>query len=266
MTLFLKNFGSVVRRFMLAAVVAYGCLAQANAVNAQAQAQAPADNKSKTAWHGDLALGLSVTQGNSKTLTSHGSASATKLLTADEFRLGVEGTYGLNNFGASNETRNAENVHGLADYKHLFSDRFFGDLNLDVYHDDVADIQRREMVGPSVGYYLIKSDASRLNGMVGANYVHLRQNHSDTDFFTAHLGERGEHLFSKTAKVWEEVNYYPKVDNFAQYLLTAEAGGEAAMNSRLSLRVVFQDRYNSKPAPGKVPNDLAIISALVWKY
>jgi len=259
-----KKSGSVVCRSWLGLVVACGCLCGATLT--RAQATAPADDKSKTAWHGDVALGLSVTQGNSKTLTSHGSATATKLLSADEFRLGVEGAYGLDNFGASNETRNAENVHGFADYKHLFTDRFFGDLRVDVLHDDVADIQNREIVGPALGYYFIKSDASRLSGVVGGGYEHLRQGGEDSSFFTLRIGERGEHSFGKQANIWEEINYYPKVDDFAQYLLVSEAGGEAALNARLSLRVVFQDTYNSTPAPGKVPNDLAIISSLVWKY
>ena len=60
---------------------------------ARADDAPPADDKTK--WHGDVALGLSVTQGNSKTLTTHGSATATRLLPVDEFRLGVDGTYGL---------------------------------------------------------------------------------------------------------------------------------------------------------------------------
>ncbi len=68
------------------------------------------------------------------------------------------------------------------------------------------------------------------------------------------------------AKIWEAVDYVPKVDDFEQYLLTREAGAEAALNAHLTLRVVFQDTYNSKPAPGKVPSDLAIVSSLVWIY
>jgi putative salt-induced outer membrane protein YdiY len=50
------------------------------------------------------------------------------------------------------------------------------------------------------------------------------------------------------------------------YLLIAEVGTEAALNAHLSLRVVFDDTYNSKPALGKVPNDLALITSVVWKY
>jgi len=260
----LVRFKRGVVRIAFSALLAWTILSASDA--ARAQTQVSTNDTAKTAWHGDLALGLAVTQGNSKTLMGNGSATATKLMAADELRLGVDGTYGLNNFGATNETRNAENIHGFADYKHLLSDRFFGDAHVDAYHDDVADIQNREIVGPALGYYFIKTDATRLNGEAGGSYEHLRQGEKDSNFFTVRLGERGEHSFGKQAKVWEVINYYPKVDDFKQYLLTGEAGGEAAINAHLSLRVVFQDNYNSAPAPGKVPNDLAIISSLVWKY
>ena len=254
--------GSIVRGWLLVAAIACGCLGRTSS----ATAQTAKTNDTKTAWHGDVALGLSVTQGNSKTMTSHGSATAVKLLTDDEFRLGIDGTYSLDNFGATNETANAENLHGVADYKHLFTDRFYGNLHLDAYHDDVASIQNREIVGPAAGYYFIKTDATKLNGEVGGSYEHLRQSHSDANFATLRVGERAERALGKPAKWWESVNYYPKVDDFSQYLLVCETGVEAALNSRLMLRVVFQDNYNSKPASGKVPNDLAIISSLVWKY
>ena len=80
------------------------------------------------------------------------------------------------------------------------------------------------------------------------------------------VSERGEHTWGKQAKVWEEVTYLPKIDNFDIYLLLSEVGAEASMTTQLSLRVVFQDRYNSAPAPGRVPNDLAILASLVYKF
>ena len=43
-------------------------------------------------------------------------------------------------------------------------------------------------------------------------------------------------------------------------------GAEASMTKQLALRVVFQDRYNSAPAPGKVPNDLVVMASVVYKF
>jgi putative salt-induced outer membrane protein YdiY len=218
-------------------------------------------------WNGSIALGLAVTQGNSKTLTANGALDLMKEWKSDQWRFGADGQYGVNNFGAkTNEVINAENVHGFVDYKHLFTERFFGDVRADGWHDDVADLQNREVVGPALGYYFIKTDASRLSGEVGGSYEHQRQASQDSNFFVVHVGERGEHDWGKQAKVWEEVSYLPKVDDLSVYLLISEVGAEAAINTHFSLRVVFQDRYNSTPATGRVPNDLAILASLVYKF
>jgi putative salt-induced outer membrane protein YdiY len=220
----------------------------------------------KEAWHGSIALGLSLTRGNSSTFNEHASAGAEKLLKADEIRLGIDQTYGINNFGKPNEVDSADSIHGFADYKHLFTERLYGDFRVEGLHDTVANLQYRFNLGPAIGYYLIKSDNSRLSVEAGPGVEFERQNHMDHNFFTLRFTERGEHSFSKTAKVWEQVDYLPQIDSWGNYLVIFEAGAEAAMNARLSLRVVFQDRYNNRPAPGKLANDMMLISALVYKF
>jgi hypothetical protein len=56
------------------------------------------------------------------------------------------------------------------------------------------------------------------------------------------------YAFSDKAKIWQSAEYLPKANDFGDYLLSAEVGAEAAMNSRVSLRIVLQDKYDSTPA------------------
>jgi putative salt-induced outer membrane protein YdiY len=56
------------------------------------------------------------------------------------------------------------------------------------------------------------------------------------------------------------------VEDFDNFLIVAELGTEATFNSRLSLRVVLQDRYNSEPAAGRKKNDLTLISGITYKF
>ena len=239
--------------------------------DAPAATPPPADKDVVKDWNGSVALGLSMTKGNSKTLTANGAFDISKLWKSDEWHFGADGQYGINNFGAkTQEVVNANNIHGLVDYKHLFTERFFGDVRGDAWHDDVADLQNREIIGPALGYFFIKSGASRLSGDIGASFEHQRQgsgtNFNESSFITMHVGEHGEHNWGKQAKVWEDVQYLPKIDDFQTYLLISEAGVEAALNSQFSLRIVLQDRYNSVPAKGRVPNDLALLASLVYKF
>ena len=225
-----------------------------------------AQDADKTKWHGNIALGMTLAKGNSETFQLNAAALAEKLLARDEFRLGASVTHAIANWGRTNESVSANAIQAFGDYKHLFSERWYGNLRADFLHDDVADIAYRVILSPAVGYYFIKNDTTRLSGEIGPGYVTEDQNGNKDDYLTLRVSQRGEHAFSKTAKVWEQVDYLPQVKDFSDYLLLAEVGAEAALNSRWSLRVVFQDKYDSVPADGKKANDLTLISALVWKY
>jgi putative salt-induced outer membrane protein YdiY len=220
-------------------------------------------------WHGDVAFGLALARGNANTFMMNASASAENVWDQNDLKFGAEGVYALNNFGQSNETRAAENVHGVEDYKRLFTDRWYGDFRTDLFHDDIAAIRYRAIFGPAVGYYFIKTDASQLNMDVGASYVRQRlDDEGNKGYATLHLGEHGEHAFDKAkkARVWETVQFFPQLNRWSNYLVTAEAGVEAALNSRFSLRAVVDDFYNSDPATGRKANDIQLASQLVYKY
>ncbi|MGD1020982.1 MAG: DUF481 domain-containing protein [Verrucomicrobiia bacterium] len=231
---------------------------------AWAQTNAPSN---APVWHGDVALGLALSRGNANTFLLSGSASAENVWDKNDLKFGADGVYSLNNYGQTNQTRAAEEIHGITDYKRLFTDRFYGDLLLDLTHDDVALIRYRAILGPALGYYFIKSDASKLNMDVGASYVRQRLgDDGNVGYATLHLGEHAEHKFSKTARVWEYIEYFPQLTYWHNYLVNAEAGAEAALNTHFSLRVVLDDRFNHDPAPGRKENDVLLTSQLAYKY
>jgi len=222
--------------------------------------------KEKEAWHGDVAFGLSLAKGNANTLLLNGEAKAVKLWSENELALGADGQYGLNNWGKSNEVKTADNIHGFTEYKRLFTERFYGSARIDGFHDDVADLHYRIIVGPAAGYYFIKSATTKFDGEIGPSFITEKQGSNTTSFVTMRTSERGEHSFTKTSKIWEEVDYLPQVDDFHNYLLNAEVGAEAAINTRLSLRVVAMDKFNNRPPTGILRNDITLVSSVVYKY
>lgn len=222
----------------------------------------------KPVWHGDTALGLSLARGNANTFLLSGSASAENVWDKNDLKLGADGQYGLNNWGQTNQTQSTEAVHGFTEYKRLFTERLYGSARIDGYHDDIAEVRYRIIVGPAAGYYFIKSDASKLSGEVGPSFIDQKVGSNTESYVTIRFSERGEHTFNKakTAKVWEEVDYMPQVDDFSNYLLNSEVGVEAALSAHFSLRVCADDTFNSKPAAGRKENDILLISSLVYKY
>src|ERR1017187_2854734 len=248
-------------------VLTIGCSALLVVASAVAWAQnAKADDITTTNWHGNVALGLSLARGNSDTFLMNASALAAREWNQNELKLGVDGQYGLNDWGQSNQTQSADSVHGFADYKRLFTERLYGDLNVDGTHDDLADLRYRLIAGPAIGYYFIKSDKTKVNGEVGPSFIYEKLGSNTLSYVTMRVTERAEHAFNTGSRIWEQVDYLPQVDKFDNYLLNSEVGAEAALNTRLSLRIVAKDQFNSQPAAGRKENDITLISAVVYKY
>lgn len=248
-------------------ILTIGCSALLVVASAVAWVRdARADDIATTNWHGNVAFGLSLARGNSDTFLMNASALAAREWSQNELKFGADGQYGLNNWGQSNQTHSADSVHGFGDYKRLITDRFYGDLNVDGSHDDLADLRYRLIVGPAVGYYFIKSDATKVNGEIGPSFIYEKLGSNTLSYVTMRVSERAEHSFNKGCKVWEQVDYLPQVDDFNNYLVNSEVGAEAALNTRLSLRIVANDKFNHVPAPGRKENDITLVSALVFKY
>ncbi len=219
-------------------------------------------------WHGDAAFGLSLSRGNANTFLMNASASADNVWDKNDLKFGADGQYALNNYGQTNQTRAAEAVHGFTEYKRLFTERFYGSARIDGFHDDIAEIRYRIIVGPAAGYYFIKSDASKLSGEIGPSFIDEKLGSNTEGYVTIRFSERGEHTLNKakTARVWEQVDFMPQVDDFSNYLLNSEAGVEAALNAHFSLRICADDKFDSKPAAGRKENDILLVSSLVYKY
>jgi putative salt-induced outer membrane protein YdiY len=219
-----------------------------------------------TNWNGNVAFGLSLARGNANTFLMNASALAQRAWEQNILTFNADGQYGLNNWGQTNQTQSANSIHGSADYKRLFTERFYGDLNIDGTHDDLAAIRYRLIVGPAAGYFFIKSDTTKVNLEAGPSFIDERLGHDNKSYVTLRLTERAEHALTKTSKIWEQVDYLPQVDDFDNYLVNSEIGAEAALNTRLSLRIVGKDMFNSMPAAGRKENDITLVTSLVFKY
>jgi len=212
-------------------------------------------------------------------------AKAEKIWKTDEIRLGVDGAYGLTSkdndpTGPDEAQTSTEVLRGLVDYKHLFTEHLFGGVNVTAEHDGLASVEYRITVGPNFGYYLVKTDATRLSLFGGPAYVFEKSDHShphqvapddiqsdDTQYLALHIGERFEHKFSDKAKIWQQSDYFPRVDDFVDdYVLVSEVGAEAALTKAMSVRVVGTHRYDSIVASGIHHHDITLVSALAYKF
>jgi putative salt-induced outer membrane protein YdiY len=228
-------------------------------------------------WDRSVAVGFSVTTGNSDSMQLNAGVKGEKIWKHDELRLGLNGTYGKNDGDVANEQ-----LRGLAQYKHLFSERWYGMVVGDGLHDGVANIEYRLTIGPGAGYYFIKSDKTRLSGEVGPSMVFEKSDvthpnqplppnpdyvtSEERNYLALRLAERFDRQLNESAKVWQQTEIVPRVDDFEDYVVNTEVGAEAALTKTLSLRVVGTHRYYSITSDDRRHYDITMVSAVAYKF
>jgi putative salt-induced outer membrane protein YdiY len=224
-------------------------------------AQAAGISTNKTAWESSISAGLSLTKGNSDTLLTTVAFKTRRKTVENEFTFGADGSYGENDNVKNNET-----LHGVGQYNHLISERFYGYLNAEGLHDGIADLQYRFTFSPGAGYYFLKEKNTTLAVEAGPGLIIQQLGGVGTTYATLRLAERFEHKLDNGARVWEKVEFLPQVNKLHNFLVNAEVGAEAALTKTLSLRVTLQDNFINQPAPDRKSNDVKLISSVVYKF
>lgn len=233
-----------------------GLVALALPVGAQ-DAAAP-----KSTWKTTASLGAAMTRGNSDTVTANATLNSERKWAQNELLFGASATY-----GETDDTTTAANAAGFLQYNRLFSERLFGLVRVDALHDDVADIAYRLTFSAGAGYYLVKNDKITLSVEAGPGYVLEKYHHQDQrEHATIRFGEKFTWQISKTARLWQSLDYAPKIDDWADYLLTAEIGIATKITESLDLRVVATDTYRSEPAPGRTENDFKLVAGVGYTF
>mgnify|MGYP006419427661 CR=1 FL=1 len=222
-------------------------------------------------WSRSVAVGVTLTSGNSETLAANASISAENAGEDNEIRMGVEGNFGeaevdvtVGDETTSVDETTTQNTKAYAAYKYKF-DRSYIYSDDSIMHDDIASIDYRLILGIGLGYRVVETEEAKLGLELGAAYMseELADGTSD-DAVLLRAAVRHDQALSEHAKFWLAAEYLPRADDADDYLLNGEAGIEAALNSTLSLRVVAQDRYDSMVPVGREHNDLTAITAIVY--
>jgi len=217
--------------------------------------------KPKDAWNVTLALGFALTSGNSDTT----------LFTADA--LGVKrwnnNILTLHGFGAYGENEGDQNVGNAGfdgQFNRLFTDRWYGYGRFSAFEDSISRTRYRFTTGAGAGYFFIKNEKTLLSAEAGPGYVWQKLGDETENFFTIRFAQEFEHKFTKTARVWESVEYLPQVDDWGNYIITATVGVESGLYKNVKLQVRARNIYQSRPAADRESNDLQVTAGIAYSF
>jgi len=220
-------------------------------------------------WSGLLDTGLSVTRGNSESLTFSLSGKAARVTDSDKISVYSTAIYTDSTVNGVNSTT-----------AHAIRGGVRGDLNVgnrtfifgftDFEYDAFQDLDLRNVLGGGFGYHAINTKKTTLDIFGGGSY--------DQDFFGAIaatattpakpavtrktgevvVGETFNTKINNRTTITEQFSLYPNVSDTGNYRFQFDATGATKLKNWLSWQVTYSDRYLSDPLAGFKKNDLIL--------
>jgi putative salt-induced outer membrane protein YdiY len=215
----------------------------------------------KYPWKNSVSAGLTLARGNTDTTLISADYSTTRKTPDNEYNGEASLAY-----GEQDSKQTADNYKGNFQWNHLFTDRFYAYGRTEALRDYIADIDYRFTLGPGLGYYVIKNKTTSLALGGGVNYEAQSQGGQANTFATLRVADRFEYKLSDSARIWQSFELLPEVDRFDNYLANFEVGAEAALYKSFTLKTVFSDNYDNRPAAAHEKNDVRLVAGVGYKF
>lgn len=220
-------------------------------------------------WSGLLDTGLSLTRGNSNSLTYSLSGKAARTTELDKISVSTTAIYTDSTVDGITSTTAHAIRGGVRGDLNVRSDLFvFGFTDFE--YDQFQDLDLRNVVGGGFGYHVIKSKSSAFDVFAGGDF--------DQDFFGAlratstipaapavtrkngevDLGETFNAKLNARTTITQQFSLYPNVSTTGSYRFQFDTTAATKLRSWLSWQVTYSDRFLSDPLPGFKTNDLLL--------
>jgi putative salt-induced outer membrane protein YdiY len=219
--------------------------------------------KDPSVWDKSVTAGYNYTEGNSNASSLNANAKVSRDFDNNSWRF--EADYNRGDAAAtpdSGRTTTVENARGIADYKRIFDDTWFSGVGGSIFHDEIADLRYRGILSPGIGAFLVRNDDVKLSLEVGPSYVWEKKGSESDNFLAPRIANRFSYKLSETARIFQTAEYLISADDSSNYIITAEAGLEAALTSLVNIVFIVRDNYINSPAAGRQPNDVQTITGL----
>ena len=231
------------------------------AVSALAVAAWSEPEKKPAVWERELSVGLNISRGNTEQDDGEAALRIKREDGISKLDMSAEASY-----GETDTETTKERAKAAVQYDQQFGPRPYGSMRVSIEHDAVADLDYRLIVGPAVGYYLVKKEDEQLSAEGGPSYVREVVESDLNDYFALRLAERFEQKWGQDAKLWQVAEYLPDLQANGKYLMRVELGLEAKVKGGFHLRTMLETKHDSRPAEDKKKDDTTLKTAIVYKF
>ncbi len=220
-------------------------------------------------WTGLLDTGLSVTRGNSATLSYTLAAKAVRQTTRDKISVYTTAIYATDDTTPPSRTTAHAILGGVRGDLNV-SDRTFVFGFTDFQYDEFQHLDLRNTLGGGLGYHVIKTDNTTFDVFGGGDFEQEYFSPNPPDVLTSVTRKTGEIVAGEELDMKvntrttfsEKASFFPNVSDTGQYRFQFDATAATKLKSWLSWQMTFGERYISNPLTGLKGNDLLLSTGL----
>ena len=244
---------------------------------------ATAEDAPKGTWETSAGANLGLTSGNSETFTAGLNIISLRKWSKNELSFTADVNYGENTTKSiaagppptlvDTKSTTTQNYGAGLQYNRLvWEDRGYFLGKVDGRQDKIAGVDYRLSLSPGVGYYLLKDKTYELNGEVGPGFVFEQlKGRSSESYVTLRVGEKFKWNLSEHARLFQDAEFLPRVEDFGDYVLNASVKLEADLTKSLTMNLTVRDTFRSRPAdfaPGiaRKKNDVQLTAGIGYKF
>ena len=218
-------------------------------------------------WTGNIVLGGTLTRGNTDTDDFNASFHAQRkseknLITVDAGY--VYGRQHIPNDG-NHETQNNWFTEGKEEYS--LGKKFYGYGDIRAEQDVIAQLALRLTAGAGMGYRWVDTPKWKFGTEAGVSWLHRSYSNDGTND-NASL-RAAYHLTGRVndkVSIFHNFEYFPALNRIDNYYFNTDAGIRTDLTKNFFTQFKVEYRYDSRPAPGRGPNDVRYILGVGWSF
>jgi len=212
-------------------------------------------------WEIKGALGFTLTDGNSDTVTLLIGANALREWTKWKLAMRIGILY-----AKSNQVETASEWIFVEKLERKLSERATIFQALLLEHDEQEDLAYRIQFTMGYNRRLVKKEKFELWGNVGGGVLYEKFFDDEQTEGIAQLGINFTWQITKTLKYEQIITFFPSLSDSGEFRMYWESVFTTPISDRFDLRISILDRYDSNPQPGVKENDLTIAIALAINF
>ncbi len=219
-------------------------------------------------WHGAVAIGASVSSGNSDTISSSASADGKKEWEMNRVMLKANWNFAQQEDDLTGGTDVTQRRwYGQGKYDRFFDERNYWFSSVSAENDDIADLHLRMIYSTGLGRKLIVEEDLKLDGEAGISWVD--ENYfgqvDDDDFFALRLATNLDYTVTENTTFLQTAEMYPSLD-FSEFNGALDSRLRINMTDKLFAQLQWVARYNNNAPPGTGSTDNTWIVSLGLVY